>query len=209
MCCNKYEWWKIIRGRTIKFVNSPPCACRGSTGQKPWYGLMTLTYQCFTAVLLLIYGSLFLSGIYYCLRVFGVPSWECRSLNLPRPFGEVRWHFGPCHHRWWNMGLPIQPWNEVAKWTMEDCQFPTTKKIPSVQIKSQNNVADFFLILKGLFIINLYQLDKQSTKFTIWKYWEGCMKKLDGNDPNFLPTTHGSCITTMHLLIRHCLWETL
>ena len=31
---------------------------------------MTLTYQHFTAVLLLIYGSLFLSGIYYCLRVF-------------------------------------------------------------------------------------------------------------------------------------------
>jgi len=29
-----------------------------------------LTYQCFLAVLLLIYGSLFLSGIYYCLRVF-------------------------------------------------------------------------------------------------------------------------------------------
>jgi hypothetical protein len=26
------------------------------------------------------------------------------------------------------------------------------------------------------------------------------MKKLDGKDPNFLPTTHGSCITTMHLL---------
>ena len=31
---------------------------------------MMLTYQCFLAVLLLIYGSLFLSGIYYCLRVF-------------------------------------------------------------------------------------------------------------------------------------------
>ena len=27
-----------------------------------------------------------------------------------------------------------------------------------------------FLILQGLFIMNLYQLDKQSTKFTIWKY---------------------------------------
>jgi len=24
-----------IHGRTIKFANSPPCACRGSTGQKP------------------------------------------------------------------------------------------------------------------------------------------------------------------------------
>ena len=31
---------------------------------------MMLTYQRFTPVLLLIYGSLFLSGIYYCLRVF-------------------------------------------------------------------------------------------------------------------------------------------
>jgi len=38
-------------------------------------------------------------------------------------------------------------------------------------------------------------MDKHSTKFTIWKYWKGCVKKLDGNDPNFLPTTHGSCIT--------------
>jgi len=35
---------------------------------------MTLTYQRFTAVLLLIYDSLFLSGIYYCL----VPSGEGR-----------------------------------------------------------------------------------------------------------------------------------
>jgi len=25
----------ILRGRTIKFTNSPPCACRCSTGQKP------------------------------------------------------------------------------------------------------------------------------------------------------------------------------
>jgi hypothetical protein len=30
---------------------------------------MTLAYQGFTAVLLLIYGNLFLSGMYYCLSV--------------------------------------------------------------------------------------------------------------------------------------------
>jgi len=41
------------------------------------------------------------------------------------------------------------------------------------------------LILEGLFVKNLYQLDKQSTKFTIWKYWKGCVKKLDGNDRMF------------------------
>jgi hypothetical protein len=42
-------------------------------------------------------------------------------------------------------------------------------KVPSVQIKSQNNVAEFF-ILEGLFIMILYQMDEQSTKFAIWKY---------------------------------------
>jgi hypothetical protein len=31
------------------------------------------------------------------------------------------------------------------------------------------------------------------------------VKKLGGNDQKFLPTTHESCITTMHLLIRHSL----
>ena len=33
--------------------------------------------------------------------------------------------------------------------------------------------------------MNLYQLDKQSTKFTIWKYWKGCVKKLDGTTRTF------------------------
>jgi len=32
---NPVRSWYHIRGRTIKFANSLPCACRGSTGQKP------------------------------------------------------------------------------------------------------------------------------------------------------------------------------
>jgi hypothetical protein len=47
----------------VRELASPPCACRGRSGQKPQYGLMTLAYQRFTAVLLLIYGRLFLSGV--------------------------------------------------------------------------------------------------------------------------------------------------
>jgi hypothetical protein len=42
---------------------------------------MTLTYQSFTAVLL-IYGSLFLSGIYYCLRVFWCAAARMSELEL-------------------------------------------------------------------------------------------------------------------------------
>jgi len=41
-----------------------------------------LTYQRFTAVLLLIYGSLFLSGIYYCLRVYWCAAARMSELEL-------------------------------------------------------------------------------------------------------------------------------
>jgi len=43
---------------------------------------MTFTYQRFTAVLLFIYGSLFLSGIYYCLRVFWCATARMSELEL-------------------------------------------------------------------------------------------------------------------------------
>jgi len=44
---------------------------------------MMLTSQVFTAVLLLlIYGSFFLSGIYYCLRVFWYAAARISELEL-------------------------------------------------------------------------------------------------------------------------------
>ena len=43
---------------------------------------MALIYQRFTAVLLLIYGSLFLSGIYYCVHVFWCAAATMSELEL-------------------------------------------------------------------------------------------------------------------------------
>jgi len=43
---------------------------------------MTLTYQRFTALLLLIYGSLFLSGIYYCLHALWCAATRMSELEL-------------------------------------------------------------------------------------------------------------------------------
>ena len=43
---------------------------------------MTLTYQRFKAVLLLIYDSLFLSDVYYCLRVFWCVAARMSELEL-------------------------------------------------------------------------------------------------------------------------------
>jgi len=92
---------------------------------------------------------------------------------------------------------------QSAQWKTANSPRPKISVSPNQESKK---FCWLFLILEGLFIMNLYQMDKQSTKFTIWKSWKGCVKKLDGNDPTFLPTTHWSCITTMHLHARHCLW---
>jgi len=43
---------------------------------------MTLTYQRFTSVLFYIYGSLFLSGVYYCLRVIWCAAARMSELEL-------------------------------------------------------------------------------------------------------------------------------
>jgi len=43
---------------------------------------MTMTYQNFTDVFFLIYGSLFLSDIYYCLRVFWCAAARMSELEL-------------------------------------------------------------------------------------------------------------------------------
>jgi hypothetical protein len=70
-CCRKYRITKWeVRGLTIKFANLSPCASPGNSGHKRQYGLMTLAYQHFAAVLLLICESLFLSGVYHCLTLF-------------------------------------------------------------------------------------------------------------------------------------------
>jgi hypothetical protein len=91
----------VVTGLTIKIVNSPPCACHGSSGQKPQYGLMTLAYQRFTAMLLLIYGSFFLSGVYYCLSVFWCAIMRMSELELEQQTNiklknAVFWDVVPC-----------------------------------------------------------------------------------------------------------------
>jgi hypothetical protein len=40
-----------VRGLTTTLANSPPFACRGSTGHKPQCSLMMLAYQRFIALL--------------------------------------------------------------------------------------------------------------------------------------------------------------
>jgi len=87
---------------------------------------------------------------------------------------------------------------------MEDCQFPTTKKGPSVQIKSQNNFADFFDI-RAIVHYEFVPTGQTVNQVYYLEVLERLREKVDGKEPNILPTTLGSCITTMHLLTQHCL----
>jgi len=55
---------------------------------------------------------------------------------------------------------------------------PRPKKFRQSKSRIKTMLRTFF-IWEGLFIMNLYQMNKQSTKFTIWEYWKGCVKKLE------------------------------
>ena len=68
---------------------------------------------------------------------------------------------------------------QIAQW--KTANSPRSKKSVSQNQESKQLLT--FLILEGLFIMNLNQMDKQSTKFTIWKYRKGCVKKVRRKRP--------------------------
>jgi len=72
---------------------------------------------------------------------------------------------------------------------MEDCHFPTTKKIPSVQIKSKAMLLNFFDI-RGIVHYEFVPNGQTVNPVYYLKVLEGLREKVDGNDPKFLPTTH-------------------
>ena len=69
-----------IRGRIIKFANSPPCACCDSTGQNLsmvwWLWHISVSQLCCWSIAV----SFWVASIIVCV-CFGVPPRECRSLN--------------------------------------------------------------------------------------------------------------------------------
>jgi len=87
---------------------------------------------------------------------------------------------------------------------MKDNQFPMTKTIPSVQIKSKTMLLTLFDI-RGIVHYEVVPTGQTVNQVYYLEVMERLREKLDGNDPNILPSTHGSCITTMHLLTWHCL----
>jgi len=83
---------------------------------------------------------------------------------------------------------------QCARW--KTANSPRPNKFRRYKSRVKTMLPTFFYILEGLFIMNLYQLDKQSTRFTIWKYWKGCVKKTE--------TTRTFCQQLMDRASRQC-----
>jgi len=69
-----------VVGQKIRELATMCLPCQHWTEASVWFD--DVAYQHFTAVLLLIYGSLFLSGIYYCLCVFWCAAARMSELKL-------------------------------------------------------------------------------------------------------------------------------
>jgi len=83
---------------------------------------------------------------------------------------------------------------------MEDWQFPMTKN----QIKSQTMLQTFFDV-RGIVHYEFVPTGQTVNQVYYLEVLERLCEKVRWKWPEILPTTHGSCITTMHLLTQHCL----
>jgi len=71
---------------------------------------------------------------------------------------------------------------QSAQWKTANSPKPKNFRRSKSRVKTM--LLNFFDI-RGIVHYEFVPNGKQSTKFTIWKYWKGCMKKLNGNDLNF------------------------
>jgi len=81
---------------------------------------------------------------------------------------------------------------------------PRSKKISFVQIKSQNKLLTFFNI-RGIVHYEFVPTGQTVNQVYYLEVLGRLREKVRRKRPELLATTHGTCITTMYLLTRHCL----
>jgi hypothetical protein len=65
------------RGLTIKFANSLPRGCRGSSGQKPQYGIDSQPRLLFGSTEKAVWKSYKKSSWTFCQQLMDLASWQC------------------------------------------------------------------------------------------------------------------------------------
>jgi hypothetical protein len=80
---------------------------------------------------------------------------------------------------------------------MEDCHFSTTKNIRQSRSGVKTKLLTF-IDIRGIVYFKFVPTGQTVNQVYGLEVLGRLHEKLDGNDPNLLPTPHGSCITTMH-----------
>ena len=93
---------------------------------------------------------------------------------------DILGHFITSDETWVYQYDPETKW-QIARW--KTVNSPRPKKFHQSKSRVKTMLLTFFDI-RGIVHYEFVPTG-QSTKFTIWKYWKSCMKKLDGNDLNF------------------------
>jgi len=76
------------------------------------------------------------------------------------------------------------------------------KKIRRSKSRVKTMLLTFFVI-RGIVHYEIVPNGQTVNQFYYFELLERLREK-EGKDPNILSTPHGSCITTIHLLTRHC-----
>jgi hypothetical protein len=109
----------------------------------------------------------------------------------------------------WIMVLLVWSRNETPKHAMENISITETKKGTHVMSPSEDSAYLFvFLITRTLFTLSFLNTVKQWTSIVIWKYWQGYVRLLIGEDLNF-GLILGSCIMTASAHYVLTVWEFL
>ena len=91
---------------------------------------------------------------------------------------------------------------QSAQWRTANS--PRPKKFHRSKSRVETMLLTFFFDIRGIVHYEFVPPGQTVNQVYYLEVLERLREK-DGNNLNFLPTTHGSCITTMHLLTRHCL----
>jgi len=99
-----------------------------------------------------------------------------KSHSLPRPFWRGKMTFWAMSSQMMKRGCTNMTLKRSCEVHNGRLPIPHDQKSSVSPNQESKQCCWFFLMLEGLFIMNFYQLDKQSAKFAIWKYWKAAWK---------------------------------
>ena len=137
----------------------------------------------------------------WSLRISPKNKKQRRVTICPRTFGEARRHFGPCDETWVYQYDP-ETKRQSAQWKTANSPLPKNFRWSKSRVKTML----LTLYIRGMVHYEFVPTGQTVNEVCYLEVLEMLCENVRRKRPElFVNKTHGSCITTMHLLTRHCL----